>query len=388
MTKFLSLYIHYPFCKSKCPYCDFNSHVKKEVDDEEFVRAYLRELEYFAPRLKNRQIKSIFFGGGTPSLMPIILTEKILSKINEIWGIDSNVEITLEANPTSFEAKKFADFKVAGINRLSLGIQALNDVDLNFLGREHNANEAISTIKQVSKIFSNYSFDLIYARPKQQLKDWEKELKQAIDLSAQHLSLYQLTIEKGTRFYADFKAKKFIMPEENLAADFYELTDEITAKNGLNLYEISNYAKAGFECLHNLVYWQSGDYLGIGAGAHSRVKFDGDEWRSRIMLLHEPKSWQNKVLKEGMGIQEIALISKEELLEEVILMGLRLAQGLSNEIFQQHFGKNFTDLLDLSKLDFLIKEGLLEFNAEAILITKKGRILTNQIIEKILDSKC
>ena len=197
----LSIYIHYPFCKSKCPYCDFNSHVEKQINDKRFENAYLREIEYFAQELKNREIKTIFFGGGTPSLMPVNLVEKILEKISSLSVIDKNCEITLEANPTSFEATKFKDFKHAGVNRLSIGIQALNDVDLKFLGREHSAYEAINTIKTASKIFENYSFDLIYTRPNQKLSDWKQELEQAISLSPNHLSLYQLTIEKGTKFY-------------------------------------------------------------------------------------------------------------------------------------------------------------------------------------------
>ncbi len=383
MSQNLSIYIHYPFCKSKCPYCDFNSHVKKEVKDDQFSLAYLKELEYFAPKLRNRKIKTIFFGGGTPSLMPIDLVEKILTKISDIWNIDNKVEISLEANPTSFESKKFLDFKKAGINRLSIGIQALNDFDLKFLGREHTAKEAIDTIKTAGKIFDNYSFDLIYSRPNQNLKEWEAELKEAIKLSPNHLSLYQLTIEKGTKFYAMHKNKEFNIPKDNVAADLYDLTNDITAKYGLELYEISNYAKKGQECKHNLAYWQSQDYLGIGAGAHSRVYLSKDKKRSKIMMFHNPKKWQNEILKSGNAIQEIGNNNKNELLEEVLIMGLRLSDGIENEVFLRHFGKKYQDIIDIKGIDYLSKEGFINLNDDNISITKKGRILTNSIINKL-----
>ncbi|MFT5703018.1 MAG: oxygen-independent coproporphyrinogen-3 oxidase [Rickettsiales bacterium] len=382
----LSLYIHYPFCKSKCPYCDFNSHVSGKIDEENFLKGYFSELNYFATKLKNRQIKTIFFGGGTPSLMPVYFVEKILAKIAKIWNIDENVEISLEANPTSFEAEKFKDFKKSGINRLSIGIQALNDADLKFLGREHSAKEAISTIETASKIFDNYSFDLIYSRPNQTVKNWEKELESAINLSAHHLSLYQLTIEKGTKFYGQYLNKEFTLPNEDVAADLYEATNKITAQSGLNLYEVSNYAKDGFECKHNLAYWQSSDYLGIGAGAHSRVYLDGDELRSGIIMLHQPTSWLKGALEKGAAIQKIEKVSKEELLEEVILMGLRLKNGIDNAVFQQHFGKNIEQIFDFNKLENLVENNLIIINQKNIRISPKGLILANSIIEKVTKS--
>lgn len=382
----LSLYIHYPFCKSKCPYCDFNSHVKKQANEEEFLQGYLNELNFFAPKLKNREVKTIFFGGGTPSLMPTYYVEKILNEISKIWQIDKNCEITLEANPTSFEAEKFKDFKKAGINRLSIGIQSLNDADLKFLGREHSASEAIETIKTAGKIFDNYSFDLIYSRPNQTLESWEKELEQAISLSANHLSLYQLTIEKGTKFYKQYLNNEFKLPDEDLAADLYELTNQTTSENGLELYEISNYAKAGFESRHNLAYWKSEDYLGIGAGAHSRVYFDDENLRSSIIILSEPSAWINSALKNGAAIQKIEKINKDELLEEVILMGLRLKDGIQNEVFQKHFGKNILEIFDKKKLENLIKNNLIEVNQNNIKITNQGLILANSIIAKIIEN--
>ena len=380
----LSIYIHYPFCKSKCPYCDFNSHVVKQIDEEKFLQGYLNELQYFAPKLKNRQVRTIFFGGGTPSLMPVYFVEKILAEISKIWTIDKNCEITLEANPTSFEAAKFKAFKQAGVNRLSMGIQALNDVDLKFLGREHSAQEAISTIQTASKIFNNYSFDLIYARPNQTLKGWEKELQTAIELSANHLSLYQLTIEKGTKFYGQYLNKEFVLPDENLSADLYELTNQIASKNGLELYEISNYAKTGFECKHNLAYWQSDDYLGIGAGAHSRVYLNYDKLRSAIIMLHQPSAWLEAALQKNVAIQKIEKVSEEELLEEVILMGLRLKNGIDNSVFQKHFSKNIDEIFDLAKLQNLLKNNLILIDKNNIKITSQGLILANSVIKKVI----
>lgn len=414
----LSIYIHYPFCKAKCPYCDFNSHVRQNIEHERFEHAYLKELEYFAPQTKNRKITTIFFGGGTPSLMPTNLVAKIIEKISQLWQIDKNCEITLEANPTSFEAAKFHDFKKAGINRLSIGIQALNDEDLKFLGREHSAIEAINTIISAQKIFENYSFDLIYARPKQDLASWEKELTQALNLAANHLSLYQLTIEKGTKFFTQHKKGEFLMPNEELAAQFYELTNEITAQNGLELYEISNYAKKGFECKHNLAYWQSQDYLGIGAGAHGRAYLDiahgrayfplslrysatnehyspshneinNETGRFATIMLHEPTKWLEKVEESGAAIQNMTAIENLELAEEIVLMALRLKSGLTNEILAQHpifQGKKINEIFNLQKLDFLFKQDFLRLTENSLFIPQEKMLLANQIILKTAEN--
>ena len=383
----LSIYIHYPFCKAKCPYCDFNSHVRDGVDHENFLLAYEKELEFFAAKISPRQVTTIFFGGGTPSLMPIFLVEGILRKISQLWTLDENCEITLEANPTSFESSKFKALRDVGINRLSIGIQALNDADLKFLGREHSAKEAIATIEVAAKIFDNFSFDLIYARPKQSLESWQEELSRAINFGTKHLSLYQLTIEKGTKFYSQFARKEFAMPDENLAAEFYEMTNQITRSNGLELYEISNYAKKNYECEHNLVYWQGGDYLGIGAGAHSRIYFNQEAARSGIVMLHEPIAWLKKVQETGAGIQKIEKITREELLEELILMGLRLRDGIDNQIFQTHFGKKLTDIFDFKKLQILASQGLIQISENQIKITESARLLTNLVIQKVCQAR-
>ncbi len=387
MSKALSIYIHYPFCKSKCPYCDFNSHVREGVEYEKFLRAYERELEFFAAKIGQRKVVTIFFGGGTPSLMPIFLVEGILKKIAQLWKIDENCEISLEANPTSSESSKFKDLRAIGINRLSIGIQALNDEDLKFLGREHSAKEAIGTIEIAAKIFDNFSFDLIYSRPKQSLEAWKVELSTAIDFGTKHLSLYQLTIEKGTKFYSQFARKEFEMPDENLSADFYEMTNQITSDAGLELYEISNYAKKNYECQHNLVYWQGGDYLGIGAGAHSRIYLENETERSAITMLHEPLAWLKKVEEFGAGIQKQEKISAEELCEELILMGLRLRDGISDEIFQAHFNKKLQEIINFEKIRVLEKTGFIILSEERIKIADKSRLLSNSIIAKICEAK-
>lgn len=382
----LSIYVHYPFCKSKCPYCDFNSHVKDGVNNQDFLRAYISELEFFAQKISDRKIVSIFFGGGTPSLMPAFLIEGILQKISQLWTLDENCEITLEANPTSFEAEKFAIFKKLGVNRLSIGIQALNDDDLKFLGRQHSSKEAISTIEKASKIFDNFSFDLIYARPKQTLESWRDELEKAMSFGSKHLSLYQLTIEKGTQFFSQFKRKEFAMPSEELSAQLYEMTNEIAAAAGFELYEISNYAKKNYQCRHNLVYWQGGDYLGVGAGAHSRVYFDGVKNRRAVMMIHEPLKWMTTALEKGAAIQSDVEILPQELAEELIMMGLRLKDGISDEVFKFHFDKSLEEILDFRALEMLSKQELILLSKNNIKIPDKSRLLTNSIIGKICAS--
>ena len=399
----LSIYIHYPFCLSKCPYCDFNSHVRSDINYQEMLESYCHEIDFFSENIVEKNVKTIFFGGGTPSLMPISLVEKILAKIAEKFTILKNCEISLEANPTSVEAQKFADLKKIGVNRLSLGIQALNDIDLKFLGREHSVNEAENAIKLAQKYFENFSFDLIYARPKQTLKSWQEELDKALSFNTPHLSLYQLTIEKGTKFYSQFQRKEFIMPDENLSAQFYETTNETMINKGFHHYEISNYALKNFESLHNLAYWQSDDYIGIGAGAHSRVYFKNQKLRQAVQMIAEPNAWIEQNKKQQNGIQKIEDVAELNLIEEIIMMGLRLENGISETVFKKHLNKNFLQIFDFKKLNFLIENGFLEIacdesNADGFLsdkspfvnlpskrlfIPQEKRILTNSIIEKV-----
>ena len=411
----LSIYIHYPYCLSKCPYCDFNSHVRSDIDYHEMFESYSHEIDFFSENIIEKNVKTIFFGGGTPSLMPISLVEKILAKIAEKFTILKNCEISLEANPTSVEAQKFADLKKIGVNRLSLGIQALNADDLKFLGREHSVNEAENAIKLAQKYFENFSFDLIYARPNQTIKSWQEELDKALSFNTPHLSLYQLTIEKGTKFFSQFQRKEFIMPDENLSAQFYETTNETMIGKGFRHYEISNYSLKNFESLHNLAYWHSDDYIGIGAGAHSRAYFKNKKLRQAVQMIAEPKAWIDQNQKQKNGIQKIEDIDESALIEEIIMMGLRLEEGISEAVFKKHLNKNFSQIFDFKKLNFLIENGFLKmglggFSSERIglknldsgdlgsdgmglssngspsanlFIPQAKRILTNSIIEKV-----
>ncbi len=383
--KNLAIYVHYPFCKSKCPYCDFNSHVTKKVDYNRYIAAYERELDFFFQNTAPSIITSIFFGGGTPSLMPTEMVQRILAKIKSLWPLDNNCEISMEVNPTSFEAKKFEGFKAAGVNRLSLGIQALNDDDLKFLGRNHSAAEAMMAIKQVKQIYDNFSFDLIYARPQQKLSDWLNEIEQALNFESPHLSLYQLTIEKGTPFFKDFKERKFSLPSDNKSADFYQKTNEFMQQSGFINYEISNYSKPNFACRHNLSYWQGDDYIGIGAGAHSRIYFKNKKQRQALMMIHKPQSWLEKVEKLGWGLQKKVLLTKKEVLEELILSSLRTDAGLTKEVLLKHFDKKnkINDLIDLSKIEFLHDKNIIFIADAALKISQESRIISNEVIAKI-----
>lgn len=378
----LSIYIHWPFCKKKCPYCDFNSHVSNDVNHDRWLKAYLQEIEYFKEFIGKKQINSIFFGGGTPSLMDPQSIEKIIDKINQISAFE-NIEITLEANPTSIEAQKFKDFKNAGINRVSIGIQSLNDDALKFLGREHSSSEAIGAVKVAASVFDNYSIDLIYARPEQTLQEWKTELNQALQYAKNHISLYQLTIEKGTDFYAQHRDGAFTMPEQERALELYEATNEALAIQGFDRYEISNYAKPGFESQHNLSYWRYIEYLGVGPGAHSRVQLNGEKLSSMVML-HNPEKWLGHVEKSQHGIQQLNALTIEEVASEYVLMGTRLEEGLSLSNFTSRFGRDLNDFLDGDRLDFFAKNNLLMYDNNKLKLTNKGKTLLNYISAQIL----
>jgi len=408
----LAIYIHYPFCKSKCPYCDFNSHVSNQIDHKRFTDSYLTELEYFRNITKNRNITSIFFGGGTPSLMPINTINKILEKIHDLWNVEDNIEITLEANPTSSESAKFKNIKAAGINRLSIGIQALNDYDLKFLGREHSTKTALETIEIAKKTFQNFSFDLIYARPKQTLKSWQKELEQALAINSPHLSLYQLTIEKGTPFYNAYKTQKFTLPNQDLQNDLYDITNETCNKHGLENYEISNYSKPNLHSKHNLNYWNYGDYLGIGAGSHSRITIsdnikkepptktdrlidgkmpakDGDinrthQKKKSFMNYHLPQKWLDNIAKENHAIQNSKSLSKSDIFTETILMGLRTKFGIETTKIFNNLSKKDADKF-LEKANHLSTEKLLQLSTNS---NNKQYLHTSYQGSKLLNSVC
>ena len=375
----ISIYIHYPFCRSKCPYCDFNSYCNLNIEEEELIKAYLNEIEYYKDIIKDKIIDTIYFGGGTPSLMSEKLLSNIMNKINSLYKINQNCEISLESNPNSINYTKLKSFKDIGINRLSIGVQSLIDEDLKFLGRIHNKNEAIEAINNAQKIFNDrYSIDLIYGRPNQNLKEWKNELNKAIQLSPFHISLYQLIIEKGTPFYRN----KVQTPNEDIATKLYEETHNILEKNNIFQYEISNYAKNGYECKHNLVYWNNGEWIGIGAGAHGRININ--QKRYSIQNLKKPLNWLDKTLKNKNGISIKKLLSKQEIIEEYLIMGLRIKDGIKIENLQKNIDcNNFYDILDKNNIEFLAKLNLINANDKNIKLTKKGFLLLNSVIEKL-----
>lgn len=332
------VYVHWPFCAAKCPYCDFNSHVRhQKIDEERFAAAFARELATMRARTGPREVTSIFLGGGTPSLMKPDTVGAVLEAIAANWTVPDGIEVTLEANPSSVEASRFRGYRAAGINRVSLGVQALNNADLRFLGRLHDVDQALGAIRLARETFPRLSFDLIYARPNQTLDAWEKELDAAIGHAADHLSLYQLTIEEGTRFHALHAAGKFSVPDPDHAADLYRLTQEVTAARGLPAYEISNHARPGAESRHNLVYWRYGEYVGVGPGAHGRFIEDG----RRIVTFTEkmPETWANLVEAKGHGVIGGETLTRSEEADEFLLMGLRLTEGIDLARYEQLSGR-------------------------------------------------
>ena len=337
------VYVHWPFCAAKCPYCDFNSHVHRgEFDEAGYVEAYRREIAYFARQTPGRLVQSVFFGGGTPSLMDPASVEAILTAIADAWEMDDRAEITLEANPTSVEANRFRGYRSAGVNRVSLGVQSLRPGPLAELGRRHTVEEAIAAVRLAQSIFPRSSFDLIYARPHQTLDDWQDELTEALWLAEQgHISLYQLTIEQGTRYYDLFRAGKLKMPSEDLSADFFDMTQDLTNKAGLPAYEISNHARPGQESRHNLIYWRYGEYAGIGPGAHGRLLINNQRHATATEKM--PFEWQKRVLSRGHGMVVDDILTWEEEGDELLVMGLRLREGIDPRRFTQLSGRSLSD---------------------------------------------
>lgn len=384
MQKPLAIYIHWPFCKKKCPYCDFNSHVRQEVDHARYAKALVKELSYYHNLLPDHQVSSVFFGGGTPSLMQPETVQACLSMIHDHWDVVDNLEVTLEANPTSSEAQKFEGFAKAGVNRLSIGVQSLDDAALSFLGREHSAGEAIEAIHMARSIFKRNSFDLIYGRPEQTLEAWEGELGQALALKPDHISLYQLTIEQGTEFATLYKRKAFLMPSDDLEADFYDVTQSVLAKAGLPAYEISNHARKGQESRHNLSYWRYQDYIGIGAGAHGRF-VDAKGQRIATRGHKAPEVWLERVEVQGHGGHPVEEISPEQSFDECLMMGLRLVEGIE---FCDVLAKTGTDpltKLDSRKLKQLEDEGYLLYSAsQGMKCTQTGLKTLNSLLAYLL----
>lgn len=378
------LYFHWPFCASKCPYCDFNVHVSASIDYERWQAAYMRAIEHYARAFPDRRIDSIFFGGGTPSLMPPSMVEEIVSAVQRLWRVSNDVEITLEANPTSVELEKFSDFSLAGVNRVSLGVQSLRDKYLSFLGRNHNAQQAIKSIETARSVFEKFSFDLIYARPEQGLTEWEQELTQAIDLAGGHMSLYQLTIERSTPFYFDHAQGKFEMPSEHLAADFYALTQDVMSAAGMSAYETSNHAaNDDQQSKHNLIYWHYDDYIGIGPGAHGRLTVDEVKHATRDH--HAPEKWLGMVEQHGCGAHPYETLSDDSKSLEAFMMGLRLSKGVT---FDDYGGLNIEHALDQKRLQTAINEGWVDYKRrESLRVTQEGMLRLNALIPFIVRAK-
>ena len=362
------VYVHWPFCLSKCPYCDFNSHVRHApIDEERFSRAFAREIETTAARTPGRQVSSIFLGGGTPSLMRPQTVGSILDAIGKHWRVAPDAEVTLEANPTSVEATRFRGYRTAGVNRVSLGVQALDDASLKALGRLHTAREALDAVAIARTAFDRYSFDLIYARPDQTPQMWADELKLAIAEAAEHLSLYQLTIEPETPFFGLHAAGKLKTPDEATARALYDVTQEVCAQHGLPSYEISNHARAGAECKHNLVYWRGEEYAGIGPGAHGRLDLGGV--RHAIATEKRPEAWLMRVEANGHGVITDDRLNSEERADEFLLMGLRLAEGIDPKRYAALSGR----ALDPRRIAVLREEGAIVVDADGRLrVTKSG----------------
>lgn len=378
------MYVHWPFCKKKCPYCDFNSHVREGVDHAVWRAALVRELRYWHARVPQAMISSIFFGGGTPSLMAPETVAAIIAEVQALWPTQGEMEITLEANPTSVEAEKFRAFRKAGVNRVSLGIQSLKAEALKFLGREHSAEEALKAVTLAAEIFPRYSFDLIYALPGQSLAAWEAELREALGRARGHLSLYQLTIEENTAFHHAYHvAQQFALPDEACAAELYALTNRIMAENGMAAYEVSNYAAPGQESLHNLSYWRGTGYIGIGPGAHGRVDADGERLATRT--LKSPERWIDAVQYQGHGLEEVLTLSAQERAEEKLLMGLRLAhEGLRFDRLTADERAYLDTLWQDGRVQHVCSIGLLEARPEGLRVTSDGQLVLNSVIETLL----
>jgi putative oxygen-independent coproporphyrinogen III oxidase len=375
MNEPFGIYVHWPFCRAKCPYCDFNSHVRHGgIDEARFLAGYLAELSHFASLALARSVTSIFFGGGTPSLMRPATVGAIIEAIADHWGLADDAEITLEANPTSVEAENFAGYRTAGLNRLSLGVQALDDQSLKTLGRQHSAQEALDALALAKRRFDRVSFDLIYAREGQTAKAWKAELTLALGHAADHLSLYQLTIEEGTPFAARHAAGTLRTPDNATAAALYQLTQELCEAAGLPAYEVSNHAWPGSESRHNLLYWRGHDYAGIGPGAHSRITVDGA--KRALSAIKSPESWLAEVEAHGHGRASDEALSAEEVAEEYLLMGLRLSEGIDLGRLAILNGQR----LDEDRVSALASDGLLTRDGDRLAATPKGRLLLNRLI--------
>lgn len=371
------IYLHWPFCQAKCPYCDFNSHVMRHVDHDRWERAFLSEIDRHAEMVPDRVVRSVFFGGGTPSLMPASLVGAIIDRLRARWPFANDVEITLEANPTSSEAQKFRDFALAGVNRLSLGVQALNDRDLQRLGRLHDLEQALAAFDMARESFGRVSFDLIYARQDQSLEDWRAELGRALALAVDHISLYQLTIEDGTAFGERFRHGGLRgLPSDELSAELYALTQEMAGAAGFSAYEVSNLARPGAESLHNLVYWRYGDYVGIGPGAHGRLTLGGTRVATEAPRM--PGAWLEAVESSRPDVREG--LTRVDMAEEFLLFGLRLSEGIDLDRFASIAGHD----LNPKRIGHLQEIGMLEQRDRRIHATAEGRMVLNSVLAELM----
>lgn len=376
------VYVHWPFCASKCPYCDFNSHVRRGgIDEARYLDAFKQELAHMAALAPGRSVASVFFGGGTPSLMAPVTVAALLDAIAGQWSMKADAEITLEANPSSVEAERFKGYRAAGVNRVSLGVQALNDTDLKALGRLHTVAEAQAAVDVARATFERFSFDLIYARPRQSPEAWRRELTAALSMAEHHVSLYQLTIEQGTPFAALHATGKLAVPEPELADTLYEITQEMMEAAGLPAYEISNHAAPGEESRHNLVYWRYREYAGVGPGAHGRLIVDGE--RHALATERNPERWLGAVEREGNGLIERTLLTRAEQADEMLLMGLRLAEGVDLARLARIGGVR----PDPRTVDRLAQLGLMEAPArERLRATPRGRFVLNELVLQLSSS--
>jgi len=372
------VYVHWPFCAAKCPYCDFNSHVRREIDQDRWAKALVRALETEAARVPERAVDTVFFGGGTPSLMPPETVGAVIETIQRLWGLREDAEITLEANPTSVEAGRFRGYGDAGVNRVSMGVQALNDRDLKALGRMHSVAEARAAFDIARNVFDRVSFDLIYARMGQSVEAWRGELREALEMAVDHLSLYQLTIEAGTRFADLYRLGKLITPSDDSAASMYDVTQEVCEAAGMPAYEVSNHAAPGAESRHNLIYWRYGDYVGVGPGAHGRLTIGNRRVATETLLA--PEAWLDAADRDGIGSAGETEIAPEDQATEYLLMCLRLREGADLARFEASGGA----ALNPERIASLVADGMLEQEGTRLIATARGRIVLNAVLSSLL----